>query len=36
MLGFNKIAVEKTLDKIIKEEPGLKVESLIKLALKGL
>lgn len=37
MLGFNKIAVEKMLDKIIRSEPvNITVEQLIKLALKNL
>ncbi|MFN8255336.1 MAG: Holliday junction branch migration protein RuvA [Bacteroidales bacterium] len=36
MLGFNKAAVEKNLDKIIQEEADLSVEALIKLALKRL
>ncbi len=36
MLGFNKIAIEKTLDKMIQEESGLSVENMIKLALKRL
>lgn len=36
MLGFNKPAIEKALDKIIKEENDLNVEKLIKLALKRL
>jgi holliday junction DNA helicase RuvA len=36
MLGFNKNAVEKTLDKIVKEDAGLSVENMIKQALKGL
>ncbi|MGV8092754.1 MAG: Holliday junction branch migration protein RuvA [Mangrovibacterium sp.] len=36
MLGFQKKSVEAELDKIIKSNPGLKVEQMIKLALKGL
>lgn len=36
MLGFNKAAVEKVLDKITSEKPDISVEELIKLALKGL
>jgi holliday junction DNA helicase RuvA len=36
MLGFNKPAVEKNLDKLIQEEAGLSVEEMIKLALKRL
>jgi Holliday junction DNA helicase RuvA len=36
MLGFQKKSVEAELDKIIKSNPELKVEQLIKLALKGL
>ncbi|QZE14125.1 Holliday junction branch migration protein RuvA [Halosquirtibacter laminarini] len=36
MLGFNKKATEKVIDKIIKENPGLAVEPIIKLALKSL
>jgi holliday junction DNA helicase RuvA len=36
MLGFNKLAIEKTLDKMIQEESGLSVENMIKLALKRL
>jgi len=36
MLGFQKKSVETELDKIIKSNPELKVEQLIKLALKGL
>ena len=35
MLGYNKKAVEKGLDKIIKEQPGLSVEKLLKIALKS-
>jgi len=36
MLGFNKLAVEKNLDKMILEEANLSVEEMIKLALKRL
>ena len=36
MLGFNKVAVEKNLDKILKNEANLKVEEIIKIALKQL
>ena len=36
MLGFNKNAVDKTLNKIFKENPNLSVEELIKIALKRL
>jgi len=36
MLGYNKKAVEKDLDKIIKKQPGLTVENLLKIALKSL
>ncbi len=36
MLGFNKSAVEKVLDQLLKEENTLSVEALIKLALKRL
>ncbi len=36
MLGYNKRAVEKDLDRIIKEQPGLTVENLLKIALKSL
>lgn len=36
MLGFNKAASEKALKKIIKEQPTLEVEALIRLALKQL
>ena len=36
MLGFNKSAIEKILDKIIGEKSDVSVEELIKLALKGL
>jgi Holliday junction DNA helicase RuvA len=36
MLGFNKPAVEKNLDKILRENAGLSVEQLIKQALKQL
>jgi Holliday junction DNA helicase RuvA len=36
MLGFNKRAIEKALDKIITEQPDLTVEQLIKIALKSL
>ncbi len=36
MLGFNKLAVEKNLDKMIHEEEDLSVEGMIKLALKRL
>ncbi len=35
-LGFNKQAIDKTLDHLIKAEPALKVEDLIKNALKSL
>jgi len=35
MLGFNKKSVEKGLDQIIKEQPGLTVEQLLKIALKS-
>lgn len=35
-LGFNKIIIEKTLDKILKEESQMDVENLIKEALKRL
>jgi Holliday junction DNA helicase RuvA len=35
MLGYNKKAVEKGLDQIIKEQPGLSVEQLLKIALKS-
>ena len=34
MLGFAAAASQKTVERIIKEQPGLKVEQLIKLALK--
>ena len=34
MLGFASAASQKTVERIIKEQPGLKVEQLIKLALK--
>ena len=34
MLGYNAAASQKTVDKIIKEQPALKVEQLIKMALK--
>jgi Holliday junction DNA helicase RuvA len=34
MLGFAQAASQKTVERILKEEPGLKVEQLIKLALK--
>ena len=34
MLGFAAAASQKTVEKIIKEQPALKVEQLIKLALK--
>jgi len=34
MLGYNAAASQKTVDKILKEEPSLKVEQLIKMALK--
>lgn len=34
MLGYNAAASQKTVDRIIKEQPSLKVEQLIKLALK--
>ena len=36
MLGFNKLAVEKNLDKIIQEDASLSIENMIKLALKRL
>ena len=36
MLGFNKAAVDKTLDKVLKENSNLSVEELIKIALKKL
>ncbi len=36
MLGFQKKSVEVELDKIIKSNPGLSVEKMIKMALKGL
>jgi Holliday junction DNA helicase RuvA len=36
MLGFNKRAIEKALEKIQKEQPNLTVEQLIKIALKSL
>lgn len=36
MLGYSRKAVEKDLDKIIKNQPGLTVENLIKVALKSL
>lgn len=35
-LGFNKFAIEKTLDNILKNSPSAKVEDLIKNALKAL
>jgi holliday junction DNA helicase RuvA len=35
MLGYNKKSVEKGLDQIIKEQPGLTVEQLLKIALKS-
>jgi Holliday junction DNA helicase RuvA len=35
MLGYNRKTVEKDLDKIIKKQPGLTVESLLKIALKS-
>jgi len=35
MLGFNKKAVESSLDQIIAAQPGLKVEQLLKIALKS-
>jgi Holliday junction DNA helicase RuvA len=35
MLGFNKKAVEKLVDQILKEQPAIPVENLIKLALKS-
>ncbi|MEI8086902.1 MAG: Holliday junction branch migration protein RuvA [Paludibacter sp.] len=34
MLGYNAAASQKTVDKILKEQPSLKVEQLIKMALK--
>jgi len=36
MLGFNKAAVEKILDKIYRENPNLSVEQIIKMSLKQL
>ncbi|MBN1250831.1 MAG: Holliday junction branch migration protein RuvA [Bacteroidales bacterium] len=36
MLGFNKAAVEKNLDKILNQNQNLKVEEIIKIALKQL
>ena len=36
MLGFAKNAVEKMLDKMLKENPGLSVEELVKMALKNM
>ncbi|MDC1105612.1 Holliday junction branch migration protein RuvA [Prolixibacteraceae bacterium] len=36
MLGFNKKAAEKVIDKILKENPAMEVEPIIKLALKSL
>jgi Holliday junction DNA helicase RuvA len=36
MLGFNKRAIEKTLDRIFSENPGISVEETIKIALKNL
>ncbi len=36
MLGFARKAVEKELDKIVKENPGVTVEQMIKIALKSL
>jgi len=36
MLGFNRRSVEKGLDQIIKEQPNLTVEQLLKIALKSL
>jgi holliday junction DNA helicase RuvA len=36
MLGFSRKAVEKGLDQIIKKQPGLTVEQLLKIALKSL
>lgn len=36
MLGFQKKSVEVELDKIIKSNPGLPVETMVKMALKGL
>ncbi len=35
MLGFNKKAVEKSVDQIIASQPGLTVEQLLKIALKS-
>lgn len=35
MLGYNKKTVEKGLDQIIREQPGLTVEQLLKIALKS-
>lgn len=35
-LGFNKFAIDKTLDNILKNSPSAKVEDLIKNALKAL
>ena len=36
MLGFKKVTVEKNIDKILKKEANLKVEEIIKIALKQL
>lgn len=36
MLGFNKAAINKTLQKIVKDNPDAKVEQLIKMALQAL
>jgi Holliday junction DNA helicase RuvA len=36
MLGFNKRAIEKTLDRIFSDNPGISVEETIKIALKNL
>lgn len=36
MLGFQQAASQKTVERIVKEQPGLKVEQIIKLALKML
>jgi holliday junction DNA helicase RuvA len=36
MLGFNKVSAEKVLDKILKENPALTVEQIIKISLKQL
>jgi Holliday junction DNA helicase RuvA len=36
MLGFSKAPSQKAIDKILRENPGSKVEDVIKLALKML